>query len=1506
LITVTDVDGGAPSFAVLTAPANGTLVVRADGTYTYTPALNYNGTDSFEIEVTDGNGGSTTIIIPVTITPVNDGPVLVTPAPDRFSDEDQAFSFAVPPANFMDVDGPSLTLSATLASGAALPAWVVFNAATGGFTGTPPLNFNGFLDIKVTASDGTLTAEDTFRLTITPVNDAPVSANGSLATNEDMLFSGTLPAATDVDGDTLVYAAGGISAAHGTVIINANGTFSYQPDANYNGVDSFTFTVNDGTVTIEYTMSVTVTAVNDAPVATNNSATTDEDTLININVLGDDTDIDGDTLSITHIDGQAIAVNGSVAVTGGSIRLNADNTLTFTPTLNYNGAPSFSYAISDGNGGASTATVNLTVNAINDTPVLTTPIPDATFAEDQPVSITIAAGTFTDVDGPAAIYTATLAGGAALPAWLVFTPATQSFSGTPPLNFNGFLDITVRASDGSLFAQDDFRLTITPVNDAPVAADDAFSTNEDTQFNGTLPVATDVDGDALTYAAGGTAPTHGAVIINANGTFSYQPALNYNGTDSFTYTVTDGGIIVEKTITVTVNAVNDAPVVTTPVPNQNVAEDTLWTYVVPAATFTDLDSALTYSATLDSGAALPAWLAFNAATRTFSGTPPQDFNGVIGLRVTASDGVLSVFDDFTLTVNPVNDAPTAVSPAIVTNEDTAFIGSVTAADIDGDALSYATNTAPAHGTLVVRADGTYTYTPTLNYNGTDSFSITVSDGNGGQVVVTIPVTVTAINDAPVTMVDTIVTAEDTPITFDPRSNDSDIENDALTITEVDGQVLVTGTPVPVTGGSITRLADGTLTFTPTLNYNGTPSFTYTLSDSNGGTASSTVNLTVNPVNDAPTAVSPAIVTNEDTAFIGSVTAADIDGDALSYATNTAPAHGTLVVRADGTYTYTPTLNYNGADSFSITVSDGNGGQVVVTIPVTVTAVNDAPTVVNDSVTTAEDTPIIFDPRLNDSDIEGDALTITHADGQLLVTGTPVPVSGGTITRGADGRLTFTPTGGYSGTSSITYTATDGNGGSTTGTVSLIVTLVNDAPVASSPPVSVSEDSSVNGIVTASDIDGDALTYAVNTAPANGTLVVRPDGTYTYTPNANYNGADSFSITVSDGNGGQVVVTIPVTVTAVNDAPATLSETIVTQEGATVSFDPRSNDTDVDGDALTVTEIDGRALTTGLPLAITGGSITRNFDGTLTFTPDAGFIGAPSFTYTLSDSNGGTATGTVFLQVTAASGVNTIEPVTVPFGTPAVLSNNENTQREEGLRTFSTNGIILDSLNAISPLSGNFVPFAKERPLLTAINGISQLNPENQFGQTGRIVDPNIIGLGTGSSSFGDALIPYGLSNQGAFAGLDPRSFNSQIRETQLVINDSSYVKINMTVNNEAISLNFREFSVIEGTICRNWIDVRQLDGKPLPDWLRLVQEGEFSGTPPADVGSIDLHMTIRLDDGTEVMRAMRMDVKSGEMKPLSVQTELLKSDALFSQQLTQAVEGVNQSVENDTPYRSLL
>jgi predicted RNA-binding protein with EMAP domain len=408
------------------------------------------------------------------------------------------------------------------------------------------------------------------------------------------------------------------------------------------------------------------------------------------------------------------------------------------------------------------------------------------------------------------------------------------------------------------------------------------------------------------------------------------------------------------------------------------------------------------------------------------------------------------------------------------------------------------------------------------------------------------------------------------------------------------------------------ISSGQITYTPNANFNGTDSFSYTVSDGNGGTDEATVTVTVNAVNDPPVAANDSASTNEDTAVSIDVCAndTDIDGDTLSIAISDLADNGITTIDSNEII-YTPDENFNGIDSFSYTVSDGNGGTDEATVTVTVNSVNDDPVASDDSASTNEDSPVTIDVLANDTDIDGDTLSITSV-------GTP---ANGTAAISA-GRIQYTPDANFNGNDSFSYTVTDGNGGSDTARVTVSVSVVNDPPVAADDSISTMEDTAISIDVLANDTDpeGDTLNISGVGTPSHGSAVIDADS-ITYTPDADYNGSDSFSYTVSDGNGGTDTAAVTVTIESVNDPPVTGTDDVETYEDDMISIDVLANDSDPDGGILSLEGVTSPS----------NGTADIN-DSMINYTPNENYYGTDSFYYAVNDGQGRTSTGTVNITI----------------------------------------------------------------------------------------------------------------------------------------------------------------------------------------------------------------------------------------------------------------------------------
>ncbi len=900
----TDVDAGAITVASVASPTanSGTVEITGGGgtVVSYTPAADFCGTDTFTYTL---NGGSVATVT-VTVTCADDNAVAVADA--ATVTEDSTNNAIDVLANDTDADGGDRTvISVTQPTNGTV-------TVTGGGTGvsyTPAATYCGADSFSYTLNGG---SSATVTVTITCVNDAPVAGDDAASVSED--GSVTIPVRdndTDPESDALdvVSVTQGSVQGGGTVVLNANDTVTYTPQANFSGTDTFTYTVSDGNGTDTATVTVTVGGVNDQPTANDDAATAEEDGSASISVKGNDSDQEGDALDVTAV----------TQGTSGSVTLNADDTITYIPNANFHGTDTFTYTVSDGNGGADTATVTVTVTPVNDAPVAADDA--ALAAEDTPTAIEVKAND-SDVDGDSLDVTAVTQGSGT-----VTLNADDTITYTPGANFNGTDTFTYTLSDGN-GGTDTATVVVTVggANDAPVANADAAAATEDNPVTvAVLANDTDLDNDTLDVVSV-TQGANGSVAINADETVTYTPNANFNGTDTFTYTVADGnGGADTATVTVTVADVNDAPVAAPDA--ASTGEDTTVAIEVKAND-TDVDGDNLDVVSVTQGTSGTVTL---NGDDTITYAPAVNFHGVDTFTYTISDGNGgSDTTTVTVTVGSLNDAPVANPDAAAVAEDgsvsVAVLGNDT--DLDNDTLQVAGVSQGANGSVTVNAGGTVTYTPQANFHGVDSFTYTVSDGNGGTDTGTVTVTVGSANDAPDAVNDSAATAEDNPVGIAVLGNDTDLDGDTLAIAGVTqgtrGAVTVSGT---------------TVIYTPNLNTNGVDTFTYTATDGNGGSDTATVTVTVTPVNDAPAAVNDTAATLAETAVTINVLAndTDVEGATLTVPSVTQGAHGAVVRNANQTVTYTPAAGWVGPDSFTYTVADGAGGTATATVNVTVQA-----------------------------------------------------------------------------------------------------------------------------------------------------------------------------------------------------------------------------------------------------------------------------------------------------------------------------------------------------------------------------------------------------------------------------------------------------------------------------------------------------------------------------------------------------------------------------------------
>lgn len=1245
-----DVDGNlVVNTTPVYGPLNGSIVINSDGTFTYSPALNFFGSDTIIVQICDdgsplpANCVNDTIF--VTVTPVNDAPVANNDADTTL--EDTPISINVV-ANDVDIDGTidasTVDLDLTQAgiqNSKSTPegTWTV--NATGIVTFTPLANFNGSASLTYTVRDNNGLTSNVALITIyvTPVNDPPVVDNEYLSVPEDGSVSGDLTDAGDfdVDGNLVVNTTPISGPNNGSIVIGVNGDFTYTPNANFFGLDTIVVQIcDDGTplpaLCVNDTIFVTVTPVNDAPFAVNDTLVTNEDTPVTHLITSNDYDIDGTINTATvDLDLATSGIQSTVTTPAGTWTVNAAGNLTYTPATNYCGVASLSYVVND-NGGltSNVATIRVTVNCINDAPVVDNEY--LTTNEDTPVS-----GDLTDV---------------------------------------GDFDV-----DGNLV-----------VNTTPIVN-----------------------------------PSNGSIIINTDGTFTYTPNPDFFGSDMVVVQICDDGtplpaICVNDTIFLTILPVNDPPIANND--TTSTLEDVMVSINI-ISNDTDIDGTIN-PASVDLDPTAPGQQTFvstpqgNWSVNTFTGvvtfSPALNFNGLVTRNYTVNDNAGSLSNVATIVINviPVNDPPVVDNEYLTTLEDTPVSGDLTDAgdfDVDGN-LVVNTNPiyGPFNGVISINANGTFTYTPNLNFFGSDTVIVQICDDGTPLPAIcvndTIFLTITPVNDPPIAVNDNATTNEDTPVSIAVTQNDSDVDG-TIDLSSIDLDPVAPGQQISVTTPQGTWAANtvtGVVTFTPALNFNGTASIAYVVKDNMGALSNSaTITVTVTPVNDPPVLSNEYITTAEDTPFNGSVLGPndfDVDGNLV---VNTSPVygpfHGTISVNSNGSYTYTPALNYFGPDTVVIQICDDGTPLPSLcsfdTIFVTVTPVNDPPVANDDSNSTLEDTPVTTNVLANDSDIDG-TIDPSTVDLDPTVPGQQTTFSNtqGTWTvNTTTGQITYTPAPNFNGTASVTYVVRDNLGAlSNLATLTITVIPVNDPPVVDNEYHVIPEDTQANGdLIDAGDfdVDGNLIVDTTPTyGPLHGTIVINSNGVYTYTPAPNYFGFDTVVVRICDDGTPLpslcVFDTIFVNITPVNDPPVINDDNASTLEDTPVDINVLANDTDIDG-TFDLASIDLDPSTPGQQTFVStqqGTWFVSTITGIVTFTPALNFNGTTSRLYTVRDNQGG------------LSNIATITVIVIPVNDPPVVDNEYITTPEDtpisgdltDVGDFDVDGSIYATT---TPLSGPF-------------------------------------------------------------------------------------------------------------------------------------------------------------------------------------------------------------------------
>lgn len=1417
-------------------------------------------------------------------------PIVSNPIDNTGGTVGEAFSFVLPSTTFFDADGDPLALTATQANGDPLPDWLSFNALTNVFSGVPGAGDAGLVSVRVTATDGEATASDTFDIAVTSGSGANAFLTVGSTEAESLDLLGY---EVETRGDAL----GGASVRTfdtGTV----SGTFSgssglYQVDVDFlnesdgvstwtvfvNGTEQLSFAGDGGTSAVgtadretfnlllqggdEVSITgvrggdelarldrITLTSLetNEFPVGTGDTASADEDTAVTLDVLANDTDAEDDSLSVIAVQGQPIAVGQSVAVNGGSVTLNVDQTLTLTPPADFVGAFGFTYTVSDGSG-FDIATATVTYTNTNDAPTVATELGSVTLDEDSPLAVSLA-GAFTDADANDPLtLTAQLQVGDTLvdlPDWLVFddTAGAEGLSGTPTGADVGAYTVVVTAQDGvGETVTSSLLINVGVVNDAPVAVDDAFSGAEDTAITVDLtandtdeennPLAiTEINGTGIFSGESVTINSNVVVgdetvsatadlTLNADGTVTLVATPEFSGPIAFEYTITDGEFTASATATITVTDGNDAPSIASAIANQTASEDTFFDFSVPDGLFGDIDGdVLTLTAFQSNGQPLPAWLSF--VDGTFQGTPGPDDAADLQILVLASDGQFVVGSIFTLAVETVDDAPVAsdsVASAFTVDEGFSFvIGDQNnpiedfATDEDSDLdPSRITFTGASVDDIPVAdlADIGLTYNPETGALDIATAGIAVfrdlgpddtadlvvsfeaSDGNSTDTG-TLTFTVTGVNDAPLAGDDTATIDEGSQTTINVLSNDTDPEGSGLLVSEVAGETVSIGSEVDL-GNAIVRVnSNYSLTVTPNANVSGLLTFEYAASD---GELSSigTVSVTINGVNDAPTA-------------------SDVSLGTLSAGNATIETIGDTLAISDFATDPDSDLGTGNINFLSATIDAGG----------------------------------VLDP-------DAVGLTYNSATGALEIDPTIVPAFIGL----GDGETADV---------AVTFEVDDGEFFDTA-SLSFTVSGLNDGPVVPEIPAqTIAEDDQTSALLSSiqstlgaiADPDGDPVSvqmtfaYPAESGFSDDVVPVGSDGSFNYTPPANFVGDVAVTVRADDGQSLANSVTertFTLTVENAPDGPVATDDIATTVEDNAVTVAVLANDTDADDDALSVTEINGEAILAEGSVDIGSATVTLNANGTLDVSPVLNRTDPVTFDYTVSDGEL-TDGGSVTVSITAVNDA----PIAIDFTAPGSVDADSAVTLTLGT-DFQVNDLVDDPDSTFTAASFTF--FGQANGITyNASTGDLTFDPTGNsllqsLGQGQTAVTSSAFAVSDGQIS------DIGIATFNVTGVNDAPTLFSSIADQSIAAGSVSIISDATTVFRDVDQGDFLTFTAVDD------------ESDPLPDWIAVdAFTGLLTVTPDADdAGTITVALTATDSLGEQVTDTFDITVTAPQTSP---------------------------------------
>lgn len=965
----------------------------------------------------------------------------------------------------------------------------------------------------------------------------------------------------------------------------------------------------------------------------------EENTMLTLDVLANDVYVAPPYAAANMAD---FSVTIADDATNGSTMVDASFAIIYTPNTSYLGPDTFSYILQSPQSDTAGAPIETDTAVVDLIVISSSTLPQAIVdmiatAQNISVNINVLSNDQNIASYPSGVVSiaSTPSNGVATvnPDGTIFYNPDDSFVGSDSFDYT-FSDRNL-ATTGTVFVTVESINGLTAITDF-VALDEDSTIDIDVLNNDINP-----NGDVLTLTIT-VEPTSGSAFIDYNtNLISYIPIPNFNGADSFEYQIANFNSSDTANVMITVSSVVDPPIavddfaatgsdinVSINVLSNDINVDgnplivQIQTNPSNGTITLEIDDSITYD---------PEPNFFGTVSFIYSITDNQGNSDNATVTVTIEELVgLTAIDDFT---NTLEDIP--IDIPVVLND----------VNPEGTPLTLSVTTLPTFGSAVPNA-GLITYTPIGNFFGTDTFEYQISNSTGAFDRAIVTVTVTSVSDAPEAVDDEISTAADSPVDIFVLLNDVNVDGSNL-IVSIDN--------FPSNGAVTVNDATGGINYTPDFLFTGTDTFVYRITSPNAQSSTAVVTVTVVPVAGGITAIDDYFYGVEDSPVVINVVANDVftlnGGETLTVIVPA--AHGNTTVSATlGSITYTPDPNYYGTDTFVYRFSSGSQSSTAV-VTMTIQGQPDPVFGVADFATTAQGNSITIDVLANDINVDDDMLQVTIFSS---------PASG-SLTVQANGNIVYSPNTGFSGTDTFIYRIEDEQANRSTALVTVTVVPVSGAIVAIPDFAETNEDTPVVIPVLSNDANpnGDSLILSVLTSPQNGIAVATT--VINYTPSANYFGTDTFVYQISGSSGQTASALVTVTVLPVNNDPvAAVDDTASTFSNTTVTINVLANDINPDNDPLAL-------LIVTQP---SNGTATLDPSGTaIIYTPEITFSGIASFTYSITDPQGNTATATVSVTVIIVSPTPTVTPTSSPSNsttptpsiTPSILQSASGTISE---------------------------------------------------------------------------------------------------------------------------------------------------------------------------------------------------------------------------------------------------